>query len=245
MTQEHEIIQRIAAAQKDISCADRLVRDYLPFIKAQTAKFIHRIPLEGIDDELGIAMLAFHEAVMSYQKTRGPFLHFAQRAIKNRLIDFYRKERRHRQALSLDLPNGTSEEDAPLSQSLSCEKDEVELLELRSSARAEIGEFSSQLAQFGLKLTDIAENCPKQKRTLAACQRVLGYAREHPQLLDALLHTKKLPVTQLSAGSGVEKKTLERHRKYLVAILLAYTNGFEIIRGHLKHISPDREVHTV
>jgi RNA polymerase sigma factor len=37
----------------------------------------------------------------------------------------------------------------------------------------------------------------------------------------------------LSELSGVERKTLERHRRYLVAILLAYTNGFEIIRRHL------------
>lgn len=32
------------------------------------------------------------------------------------------------------------------------------------------------------------------------------------------------------------EKTLERHRNYLVAILLAYTNGYEIIRGHLSRI---------
>ena len=40
-------------------------------------------------------------------------------------------------------------------------------------------------------------------------------------------------MAELAAGSGVEKKTLERHRKYLVAILLAFTNGYTIIRGHL------------
>ena len=43
----------------------------------------------------------------------------------------------------------------------------------------------------------------------------------------------KLPITQLAAGANVERKTLERHRKYMMAVLLAYTNGFEIIRGHL------------
>ena len=47
---------------------------------------------------------------------------------------------------------------------------------------------------------------------------------------------KKLPLSRLALGAGVEKKTLERHRNYLVAILLAYTNGYEIIRGHLSRI---------
>ena len=37
----------------------------------------------------------------------------------------------------------------------------------------------------------------------------------------------------LAEGAGVERKTLERHRRYLVALLLAYTNGYEVIRGHL------------
>jgi RNA polymerase sigma factor len=64
----------------------------------------------------------------------------------------------------------------------------------------------------------------------------LGYARENPALLAELEKTKKLPLTCLADGSGVSRKTLERHRKYLVAILLAYTNGYEIIRGHLRQM---------
>ena len=36
--------------------------------------------------------------------------------------------------------------------------------------------------------------------------------------------------------SGVERKTLERHRKYILAMLLIQTNGYEIIRGHLRHV---------
>lgn len=54
--------------------------------------------------------------------------------------------------------------------------------------------------------------------------------------LEELLRTKRLPIGRLSAGSGVERKTLERHRKYMIALMLIYTNGFEIIRGHLKQV---------
>lgn len=56
---EYEIIRSVAAAQKDTQAADELVRQYLPFIKAETAKFLRRSPVEGQDDELGIAMFAF------------------------------------------------------------------------------------------------------------------------------------------------------------------------------------------
>lgn len=47
-------------------------------------------------------------------------------------------------------------------------------------------------------------------------------------------------MNELMEGTGVERKTLERHRKYLAAILLAFTNGYEIIRGHLYQIAPKR-----
>ena len=52
------------------------------------------------------------------------------------------------------------------------------------------------------------------------------------------VETGRLPMGELAAGSGTDKKTMERHRKYLVAILLAFTNGYEIIRGHLCQIAP-------
>ena len=92
---EYEIVRSVAAAQKDARAADELVRQYLPFIKAETARFLHRAPVEGQDDELCIAMFAFHESVMAYQSSKGSFLKLAAAAIHNRLIDYQRKEQRH------------------------------------------------------------------------------------------------------------------------------------------------------
>ena len=92
---DHEIIRSVAAAQRDAQAADALIRQYLPFIKAETARFLRRSAVEGQDDELGIAMFAFYEAAMSYQSRRGPFLRLASTAIRSRLIDYQRKEQRH------------------------------------------------------------------------------------------------------------------------------------------------------
>ena len=86
----------------------------------------------------------------------------------------------------------------------------------------------------------MAENSPKQDRTLDACHRVLDFARRSPALLDRFLETRRLPMKELAQGSGVDKKTMERHRAYLVAILLAFTNGYEIIRGHLCQMAPGK-----
>ena len=78
---------------------------------------------------------------------------------------------------------------------------------------------------------------PQAAAHVGRVRQALQYARENPELFDVLLHTKKLPVGQLAAGSGVERKTLEAASdKYMVALLLIYTNGYEIIRGHLKQV---------
>ena len=88
---------------------------------------------------------------------------------------------------------------------------------------------AARVFHFGtLSLTD------EPSRT--ATRRAVAYARENPQLLEDLLQSGRLPLAKLCQGSGVERKTLERHRKYLVALLLIYTNGYEIIRGHLKQM---------
>ena len=82
---------------------------------------------------------------------------------------------------------------------------------------------------------------PGRTVPLKACHKVLEAARSHPRLLEHLIQSRKLPIAELSELSGVSRKTMERHRTYLVAILLAYTNGYEIIRGHLCQISPGKE----
>ena len=233
MNDEHTIIQQVYAAKEDVQAADRLIGTYLPFIKAETAKFLKRPPVEG-DDELSIAMIAFHEAIGGYSRNRGAFLKYAAMLIRSRLIDYSRREQRHSRVVSLDAPIG--EEDTTLGETLADERDPHGETAARDATRAEIEELTRQMQDFGVSLSDVADNCPRQRRTLDACRKALQYARENPGLLDDLLQTKKLPIGQLAAGSGVERKTLERHRKYMVALLLIHTNGYEIIRGHLKQV---------
>ena len=234
MNDEHELIQQVYAAKEDMEAADRLIGSYMPFIKSETAKFLKRPPMEGHDDELSIAMIAFHEAVRGYSRSRGAFLKYAAMIMKSRLIDYRRKEQRHGNVISLDAPAG--EDDAPLSDTIADETDHNEAYVVREATRAEIEELTRQMREFGVSLSDVADNCPKQQRTLEACRKALWHAKEHPELLDELLKTRRLPIARLSEGSGTERKTLERHRKYMVALLLIYTNGYEIIRGHLTQV---------
>lgn len=237
MKQEHQIVAQVRAAQQSTEAADELVRQYLPFIRSETAKFLGRVPVEGQDDALSIAMFAFYEAAMAYRQERGAFLPLAAAAIRNRLIDALRKENRHSGIISLDAPDGEGEDSRTLLERLDTGVDPIADHAHRTATREEILEFNQTLARYGLSLSDVADNCPRQERSMAVCHGALARAKADPSLLEELERTKKLPMKGLSGGSSAVRKTLERHRTYMMAILLAYTNGFEIIRGHLCQVA--------
>ena len=231
MEQEHPIVRQVLSAQKDPDAADALIEQYLPFIRSETVKHIPSADLS--EDALSVAMFAFYEAAMAYRPERGAFLKFASFAIRNRLIDQHRKQKNRETILSLDQPVRSGEDFRTVGDTVADRHDAVEEGLSRQATREEIEQFQSDLAGYGLTLSKIADSCPKQERTLSACLKALQFARETPELLEKLIETKKLPISALAKGAGVEKKTLERHRDYLIGILLAFTNGFEIIRGHL------------
>ena len=228
----HQIISQVYKAKKDSHAADELIEAYMPFIKSETAKFLNRPP-DKSDDELSIAMFAFYESIRNYSKLRGSFLKFAALQIKNRLIDNYRKEKRNKGQISLDVSDDDKQD---LKDTIRDEHDKYQENELREATQQEIAELSAQMQDFGVSMTDVAENSPRQRRTLEICQRAVQYARNNPEILDDFLRTKRVPLAKLAEGANVERKSLERHRRYLVAVLLICTNGYEIMRGHIMQV---------
>lgn len=233
MQSEYLIVKQVYAAKKSMQAADDFIQAYIPFIQAEASKSMPGICTEQ-DDEFSIAMIAFHEAIRGYEKSRGAFLKYASLTIRSRLIDYMRKEARHRGNISLDEEG--DEDGGTLMETLADEHNAVEEAVNLEATRQEIEALSAMLGRFGLTFGDVTENSPKQKRTLEACKDAIRYAAENRQILTDLLETQKLPMAQLVYGSGADRKTLERHRKYILAMLLIQTAGYETIRGHLKHI---------
>lgn len=239
MASEHLIIQQVYAAKQNSQKADDLIRAYIPFIRAEATKFMTRLCTDQ-DDEYSISMMAFYESIMGYERGRGTFLSYAALLIRSRLIDYSRREARHQGHLSLYEEKG-GDDDRTLMDTIASGEDSFEISATREATRQEIEELGAVMSKFGVSFADVADNSPKQERTLQACAAAVRYARENPALLDELLKTGKLPMAQLVSGAQVERKTLERHRKYILAMLLIHTNGYEIIRGHLRHVLTGKE----
>ena len=233
MEKEHEIVRSVYEAKGNNIAADVLIRQYIPFIRAESSKFLGRFCTDS-DDEYSIAMIAFHEAIEGYSRERGAFLKYAALLIRSRLTDYSRREKRHQGVLSLDEP-GEADEKTLLEQ-VADSRDHYEESHNLEATRQEIAELAGVLQEFGVSFADIADHSPRQERTKSECLAAVYYAMENRSLLEELLRTKKLPLSELVRGAGCDRKTLERHRKYVLAMLVIQTNGYEIIRGHLRHV---------
>ena len=233
MEKAHELVRAVYEAKENNDAADALIRRYIPFIRAEGSKFMGKICTEN-DDEYSIAMIAFHEAILGYSRERGNFLQYASLLIRSRLTDEYRKEKRHQGHLSLDAPG--EEDDRTLMDQVADGRDHYEESHALEATQQEIAELSAVLQTFGVSFGVIADHSPRQDRTRETCFAAIHYAMDNRHLLDTLLRTKKLPMNELAEGAGCDRKTLERHRKYLLAMLVIQTNGYEIIRGHLHHV---------
>lgn len=160
--------------------------------------------------------------------------------IKSRLIDFKRSESRHYGVVSLDETIDDGEEESTLMDRIPSKyMDAKEDVRLEATQR-EIFELTQVLREFGVSLSEMSENSPKQDRTLEMCQRVIRYAKNNPEILEELLQTKKLPLAKLIEGSKADRKTIERHRKYVIVMLVILTNGYDIIRGHLSKVYQEK-----
>lgn len=225
-----DIGARVLAAQADPAAINDIIKDYLPFIASETSKVCKRQVEYGVDDELSIAMLGFHDAANSYAEKRGAFLSYASVVMKNRVVDYLRRERRHGNVISIH----GNKDDRNLERVLSQEIYRYD--DIRLATIQEIEELGNELAGYGITYSDLTTSRPKQERTFNACGKAAGWALDNPGGVRELKRTKKLPVASICDYTGLERKTVERYRKYIIAVIIIYSNGYEIIRGHMREV---------
>ena len=184
-------------------------------------------------------MLAFYEAVLAYERNRGAFLPYAARAIRNRLIDHYRTEKRHGNVISLHTPLGGEEDGGELLDTIPDTVDHTEDYAVRTASRREIQEFSEklpssadllrrggQLPPAGADLRRLPPGAGLRPDPAGAAQAGGGHGQAaHGGAVRRLRHRQE------DHGAAPEVPG---------AILLAFTNGYEIIRGHLCQVGPKR-----
>lgn len=206
------------AKSGDSAAREQLIQDFTPFVLRVASQAAGRYLRPGADDEISIALMAFNQAIDDYQQGRGSFVSFAQTVIKRRLIDYWRRRPDGRELLLTDLEELDDEGHRSNPALDRVSQSTWQMQQEEEERRHEIEEYQEALREYGIRLEDLLQSCPKHRD---ARERAMATARQladDREMRHHLLTRKELPMKQLGALAWASRKTLERHRKYIIAV---------------------------
>ncbi|MGP0586151.1 RNA polymerase sigma-I factor [Paenibacillus timonensis] len=204
---------------------DLLIDYYRPFILRAVSHVCKR-QVSWSQDEASIGIIALNEAIDRYQEASGKsFDNYAYMVIRHRLVDEFRKQGKYAQMESAVWDRVHDDEgiaQTPLEIASS-----LELYDREQTAQAlaeELRLYDETLRQYGVALEELESCSPKHRDTRKQMIRMAQTFGEHPEWLNTLRTTKKFPVKEMLTVFKVSSKTLERNRKYLIALILIYAS---------------------
>lgn len=239
----NELEEKVLAAKTDEGIFNELVESNQPWILRVASETTHRYVTDS-DDEWSVALMAFHEAVQSYEEDKGSFRGLAGMVIRRRIVDYIRSEGRHGDEMSVTpaaFEDGLDEEEAggvnlQVQRRVAEEAADAPGEDTASLARAEIAEMQGILQLYGFSFFDLADASPKAEKTKKSCAQAVRTLIASVLLMAQMRLKRLLPIKELSEVSGVIRKILERHRKYIIASAEILDGDFPILAGYLAFI---------
>jgi RNA polymerase sigma factor len=224
----------ISIQNGDEQLLNNVLEDYKPFVKKTVSSVCKRYITDN-DDEFSIGLIAFNDAIWKYNQTRGSSLiSFAEIVIKRKVIDYIRKNAKDNtvgmeQASLSDENSATS---SVIENSISVS--EYEKQQEASNRGEEILAFQKQLEQYKLTFQELVENSPKHEDARLNAISIAQIIVQNRELKSYLLEKKRLPMKKLEKLANVSRKTIERNRKYIIAITIILMGDYYYLRDYLK-----------
>ena len=228
------------AAKTDERILENFITENQRFILVCAAKAARRFVTKS-DDEWSAALLAFHEAVGAYDAGKGSFRSFAALIIRRRVTDYLKGEMRH----SIEIPvepytmTGELTDESPSPLQVRVREQVTKMAEetvQTGSAAEEIGAMQQILGAYGFSFFDLSDCSPKAEKTRRQCALAVRTLIGESDLLARMQTSKTLPIRELALRSGVSRKLLERHRKYIIAAAEILTGDFPVLGEYLRPI---------
>lgn len=226
----------IKAKSGDKDSRELIIEKFTPFILRVASGISGRYLRVGHDDEVSIGMIAFNEAIDSYQVEKGvAFLTFAETVIKRRLIDYFRKEGRYSKVIPFSSMERDEEQDENPTSKIEAEQAKVQY---RAKAEAEerkdeIIKYSKILTQYGISFSELVELSPKHEDARLRAMGVAWIIAGNDRYREYLQTKKSLPLKKLESEVKVTRKTLERQRKYIIAVALILIGEFKYLKEYI------------
>lgn len=231
----------VAAVQAgDEALREDVLSRYQPFVAKTAARFCKRYVDPESDDEYSIALSAFNEAIDAFDAKAGrSFLSFAETVIRRRLTDFVRKEQRH----ASHIPQSaflTEDEEGETFDPIDVDAsvDRFRLDRDNEERKLEIETLNRELADYGISFADLVEGSPKHEDTRRSLISIGVEISRDRSLFEPLTSKKTLPLKELSERVEVSRKTLERGRKYIIAVALIHLGHYPHLQSYVTPRTP-------
>ena len=233
--------ERALQARENDEEFNRFAADSKSYILGCASKCLKRY-IRDTDDEWSVALIAFHEAVRTYKPEKGSFGSFAGIVIRRRLLD----EERRNAAYGSEIPVSPEvlvgeysgdEEDAEgdrlvgnVRQSGGGESRETVGT---TPLQDEIAAAQEILSAYGFSFFDLTEASPHSRKTREACASAVRLLSGDMELLAKMRKGHNLPVRELCNGTGLPRKLLDRHRRYIIAVVEILHGDFPLLAEYL------------
>lgn len=187
------------------------------------------------DDEWSIALIAFSNAMDTYDAEKGNFQSYARLLIERRLTDYVRSQARFSSEQSTEpyVFEGNVDENSDNSAY------QLHIVRATSTSdenpiRDEILALNEILATYDITFMDLTSCSPKAEKTKNACFQAITYMKEHPLLIEKMRDTKMFPMKNITENTKLPRKILERHRKYIITATEILCNDLPLLQEYIK-----------
>lgn len=217
--------------QGDIRLQNELIQSYQPFI-ARTVSSVCKRYITESDDEFSIGLIAFNEAIENYCHEKGQsLLRFAEVIIRRRVIDYIRNNSINTH-LSLENDDSSAHKCIDYQRAIENFRHKSE----EASRKEEIIQLQQLLAPFQVRFEDLVNQSPKHADARKNAILVAKTLVEQRELFQLLEETKRLPIKQLKESVKVSRKTIERNRKYIIAVALILNGELIFLKDYIKGV---------
>lgn len=225
-----DLNKRVIEIREDRIELNKFMEEYRPFIIVAAEKALNRYVDCKNDEEWSIALLAFNEAIQSYEPNKGNFLSFAQMVIKMRLIDHFRKEVKHKNVVYIS-KEVSEDEEIDLSEKQAIEEyKERNISEIR---KLEIVQLTKELQQWDITFKDLVKASPKRKSTRQIYNTIINFILTNKEALEYMLTKKYIPIAEIEKGTSIPRKKIERARKYIISVILITLGDYEHLKEYI------------
>ncbi len=220
----------------DLELRNNLLKRYKPFIKKSVSSVCRRY-IRETDDEFSIGLIAFNDAIDKFSPDKGNgLLSFADTVIRRRVIDYIRSQSKKMNELSFEIQQVSEDEyiQSPLDIEKSIENHQRQLNS--ENLKDEIIRYTESLKIFQITFDQLVKHTPKHTDARNNAINIAKTVADDPLMLQYVMDRKKLPIKILEEKVEVSRKTIERNRIYIIAMVLILTGDYLFLKDYLKGV---------